>query len=254
MLANHLIKLGFNQGEAKIYIALLNSGDLTATELAIKTGLGRTNIYNYVKSLGEKNLVSDYERNSKVFFQASDPKELYSMLDIQKKELNNLSLEHLNLLPRFDKLYRQQNKAPKIKMYLGKKDWKKLMKTIYLEQEVKEIFVLVPDLDNYTPPSPVYQSSLYTNKVFTYLLTNHASDMAGFNKRDERKNRKTINLDRNILPIDTETIVFKSSIFSGNFSSNDLQVYSIEDKGMVKIFFSILKNLVTTGTRLNQGV
>jgi len=244
MLANHLVKLGFNQGEAKIYIALLNNGDSTATELAVKTGLGRTNIYNYAKSLQEKGLISDYERNSKVFFQATDPKELYSMLDIQKKELNNLSLEHLNLLPRFSKLYYQQSKTPKVKLYLGKKDWKKLMKTIYLEQEAKEIFVLVPDLDNYAPPSPIYQSSLYTNKVFTYLLTNKASDIEAFKKRDERKNRKTINLSKTILPIDSEIIAFKHSIFSGNFSNDDLQVYSIEDKSIAKVFLSILRTLI----------
>lgn len=244
MLANHLVKLGFNQGEAKIYIALLNNGDSTATELATKTGLGRTNIYNYAKSLQEKGLVTDYERNSKVFFQAADPKELYTMLDIQKKELNNLSLEHLNLLPKFNKLYHQQSKIPRVKLYLGKKDWKKLMKTIYLEQEAKEIFVLVPDLDNYTPPAPVYQSSLYTNKVFTYLITNKAADIEAFKKRDERKNRKTFLISKAILPIENEIIVFKNSILSGNFAIIDVQVYSIEDKKIVKMFLSILKTLI----------
>jgi len=244
MLTNHLLKLGFSHGEAKVYIALLNNGDATATELAVKTGLGRTNIYNYAKSLQEKGLINDYERNSKVFFQAGDPRELYNLLETQKKELNNLSIEHLNLLPRFNKLYHQQNNVPLVRLYLGKKDWKKVMKTIYLEQESKEIFILIPDLDNYSPPAPIYQSSIYTNKIFTYLLTNSASDIESFQKRDEKKNRKTLLIDKTIFTIEKDTIIFRNVYFTGNFNMNDLQVYSVEDKYTIKIFLSLLKHLI----------
>lgn len=245
MLTNHLVKLGLNQGEAKVYIALLNGGDSTATELSTKTGLGRTNIYNYAKSLQDRGLISDYERNSKVFFQASDPKELYSMVDSRKKELSNLSLEHLNLLPRFEKLYHQQAKAPQITLFLGKKDWKKLMKTIYLEQESKEIFVLVPDLDNYTPPPPIYQSHLYTNKIFTYLMTNKASDIDFFKKRDERRYRKTLKISKTIFPIEQEALIFGSSVLTGSFSIEDVQVNLLEDKTIVKLLTSAIKTLIT---------
>lgn len=240
MLTNHLVKLGFSQGEAKVYIALLNGGDLTATELAAKTNLGRTNIYNYAKSLQERGLIADYERNNKVFFKASDPRELYTLLDVQKKEINNLSLEHLNLLPRFNKIYRQQNKSPLTHLYLGKKDWKKLMKEVYLDQESKEIFLLVPDLDDYSPLPPVYQSALFNNKVLTYLITNKASNIETFIKKDMKKNRKTIQIDKNILPISVDTVVAKNSIYYGNFSQNDLQVNSVEDKYISKIFHSFL--------------
>ena len=244
MLTNHLVKLGLNQGEAKVYMALLNNGDSTATELSAKTGLGRTNIYNYAKSLQEKGLIADYERNSKVFFQAADPKELYTIVDSRKKELSNLSLEHLNLLPRFDKLYHQQGKTPQVKIYLGKKDWKKLMKTIYLDQESKELFVLVPNLDNYTPPAPVYQSNLYANKIFTYLITNSATDLESFRKRDDRKYRKTIEVSKTILPIEQEFMVFGDTVLTGNFSIEDVQVYSVEDKKIGKLLLSIIKTLI----------
>lgn len=241
---NHLVKLGLNNGEAKVYISLLNNGDLTATELADKSGLGRTNVYNYAKTLQEKGLITDYERNSKVFFQASDPKELYAMIDSQKKSLNNLSLEHFSLLPRFNKLYNQQSKTPKVRLYLGKKDWKKLMKILYLEQEAKEMFVLTPDLDEYIPPSPIYQNSLYNNNVFVYLVTNTVTDIELFTKKDAKKNRKTIIIPKSILPITDTTIFFKNQIFTGNFSMDNLLVYSIEDKKTIKMMVSMFKALI----------
>lgn len=251
MLVNHLVKLGFSIGEAKVYISLLNSGDTTATELATKTGLGRTNIYNYAKSLQERGLISDYERNNKVFFRASDPRELYSLLDVQKKEINNLSVEHLNLLPRFNKLFRQQSKSPAAHLFLGKNDWKKLMKEIYLDQESKEIFVLVPDLDDYSPLPPVYQGALFNNKITTYLIANNAANIQNFIRKDSKRNRKTIHIDKNILPITNEMVITKNSVYYGNFTQNDLQVNSVEDKYISKIFHSILMFLTQSQYQQN---
>ncbi len=241
MLTSHLLKLGFNQGEAKLYAALLSHGPLTATELAQKTDLGRTNVYNYAKSLQDKNLVNDYERNSKVYFQAADPKELYTMLDIQKKELNTLTLEHLNLLPRFSKMFHEQSKSPQVKFYLGKSDWKKVMKKIYLEHELKEIFVLIPDLDNYSPPPPVYQANLLNKKTFLHLITNKAANIESFMKRDAKRNRKTTLVSTEILPIETEMVVLKRTILFGNFDQQGLEVFSVENKNLAKMLTSLLK-------------
>lgn len=229
MLLNHLVKLGFNQGEAKIYLALLNNGDATASELANKTSLGRTNIYNYAKSLQERNLISDYERNGKIYFQANDPKELYALIESQKKELSHLTIEHLNLVPKFNKLYEESKKSPQVNFYLGRKEWKKVMKMIYLDHSSKNMVVMVPDLDEYQPPAPVYQSGLYSNNVFTYLLTNKGDKLEEFQKRDSKKNRKTIFIPKSVLKISQTTILFDGSIYYGDFSNNNLEVFSVQD-------------------------
>lgn len=246
MLQNHLVKLGFNQGEAKVYLALLNDGDATASELAHKTSLGRTNIYNYAKTLQDKSLVSDYERNGKVYFKASDPRELYSLLEIQKKELSHLSIEHMNLTPKFNKLFEESKKSPQIDFFLGKKEWKQLMKLIYLDQSSKSLYILVQDLADYSPPPPVYQSSLYANGVFTYLIANKGDALETFNKRDEKKNRKTIVVPKAILPIKETTVIFKDHILFGQFESNDLEVFSIQDGSVSKLLVSLLSYLINT--------
>jgi hypothetical protein len=74
----------------------------------------------------------------------------------------------------------------------------------------------------------------------TYLITNKASNIETFIKKDSKKNRKTIQIDKNILPISVDTVVVKNSIYYGNFSQNDLQVNSVEDKYISKIFHSFL--------------
>jgi hypothetical protein len=86
----------------------------------------------------------------------------------------------------------------------------------------------------------VYQSALFNNKTVTYLITNNASSIEKFVKKDSKKNRKTIFVDKSILPISIETVIAKNSVYYGNFTENDLQVNSIEDKYISKIFHTIL--------------
>ncbi len=248
MLINHLIKLGFNQGEAKIYNALLCSGPLTATELAQKTDLGRTNVYNYAKSLQERNIIGDYERNNKIYFQAADPRELYTMLDVQKKELNTLTLEHLNLLPRFTRLFKEQNKSPQIISFIGKVEWKRLMKKIYLENDLKEIFFLLPSLDDYTPPPPIYLTNFINRGTRTNIIVNHASELESFSKSDLKKNRRTILIDPRTYKIDCPMVVFKGNVMVGNFDAKELEVFSFENKAISGALSNLLRLVVLQRT------
>jgi len=144
-------------------------------------------------------------------------------------------------LPRFSKMFHEQSKSPQVKFYLGKSDWKKVMKKVYVEHELKEIFVLIPDLDNYSPPAPVYQASLLNKKTFLNLITNKAENIDSFKKRDSKRNRKTTLVSSEILPIETEMVVLKRTIFFGNFDQQSLEVFSIENKYLTKMLSSLLK-------------
>lgn len=60
MLEN-LIKLGFTDREAKIYLILLRNGPALASTLAIRTGLKRVSVYSILETLCARGLVS-FER------------------------------------------------------------------------------------------------------------------------------------------------------------------------------------------------
>jgi len=81
-----LLELGFSQNEVKIYIALLEKGLSTPTDIAKKTKLYRTNIYDALDRLMKKGLVSYVINEDKKFFDVSDPKNLLVLL--KEKELN----------------------------------------------------------------------------------------------------------------------------------------------------------------------
>jgi HTH-type transcriptional regulator, sugar sensing transcriptional regulator len=91
MLDKDLVKFGLNKGESKVYASLLKSGDASASEIAKKTGLGRTNIYDYANSLIRIGLVSEYEKNNKIFYRAENPDQIKGNCQSKSKRNKRVS-------------------------------------------------------------------------------------------------------------------------------------------------------------------
>ncbi|HLD05881.1 MAG TPA: helix-turn-helix domain-containing protein [Candidatus Nanoarchaeia archaeon] len=85
---NELKKIGFTQGETQIYAALLELGETTRTELAKKSGISPSKIYDVVNRLMEKGIVSTVKKQGVLHFSAADPARLTDFLDQKEAELN----------------------------------------------------------------------------------------------------------------------------------------------------------------------
>ena len=57
-----LTKIGLTEGETKVYAALLDLGETTRTELAKKSGISPSKIYDVVNRLMEKGIVSSVKK------------------------------------------------------------------------------------------------------------------------------------------------------------------------------------------------
>lgn len=82
-----LESIGLSQNEAKVYFALVKTGTATATEIAKESKLHRPNVYDSLKSLMEKGLVSHITEEKKTLFRAADPKNLSMLLKQQEADL-----------------------------------------------------------------------------------------------------------------------------------------------------------------------
>ena len=79
-----LTKIGLTEGEIKVYGALLELGETTRTELAKKSGISPSKIYDIVNRLMEKGIVSSVKKEGVLHFSAANPDRLRDFL--QKKE------------------------------------------------------------------------------------------------------------------------------------------------------------------------
>ena len=117
-----LKELGLTNREIEIYLKLLEQGESSAAELAKDSSISRTHVYEALKTLIEKGLVSSVTKNFKKYYLATDPDKL---LHILKETENKIT----NLIPSLLKLKKPQAKAPKIEIFEGKEG----MKTIFMD-------------------------------------------------------------------------------------------------------------------------
>lgn len=84
MLQKTLEKMGFEEKEAKLYLALLELGEAGVQDIARKSGLKRTTTYHVLDSLKTRGIVSLAQKGKKVHYIAEDPRSIGE--DIKEKE------------------------------------------------------------------------------------------------------------------------------------------------------------------------
>ncbi len=125
------MKFGLSEKEAKVYLACLELGDSAASEIALKSNLPRTLVYDILERLIDLGLTSYSIRENKKFFRASNPEELLRILH-EKEEAVNKALPELRHLQKI-----KGDKRSKVNVYEGKEGMKAVMNDI-LRSGVKE--------------------------------------------------------------------------------------------------------------------
>lgn len=108
-----LIKYGFSEKEAKVYLSLLLLGTATVNEIAEKADLVRTTTYDLLKVLREKGFVSSFELNKTLHFEAAHPKKLSESLNDKKKEISEI-------IPQLSQLKKGTIKRPHVQLFEGR--------------------------------------------------------------------------------------------------------------------------------------
>jgi HTH-type transcriptional regulator, sugar sensing transcriptional regulator len=135
----NLEKTGLTKRESSVYLELLKNGPLTPTQIAVKTGLKRPNVYDVARGLEQKGLIH-YEFRSKIrCLAASSPQNL---LDLAKQKFDFTE----KLLPFLLNFNKEQSFEPSISFYKGRKQ----MQEVYWEAlscKNKEILALTSPQD-----------------------------------------------------------------------------------------------------------
>ena len=82
-----LEELGLSEAEARVYIALIETGSTLAGQLIKKTGLHRGTTYQILQRLKEKGLVSSVIKGKKQYFEAASPERLMDVLKEKEEKL-----------------------------------------------------------------------------------------------------------------------------------------------------------------------
>ena len=129
---------GLSKNESEIYLILLKLGEGTIYEIANHCKISRPNIYDIIKTLSEKGLVTFLIKNKKKFFKPVSPEKLIEIL--KEKELNLLSV-----MPKLNSLYDNKFKKPLIEIFEGIEGLKKIMNEMSNAKKENLIFNAVSE-------------------------------------------------------------------------------------------------------------
>ncbi len=147
MGAETLADLGLTENEIKIYYILLKAGSLTAYELAKKTGIYRTHVYDKLGKLMEKGLVSQVYEGSRKIFRASDPEKLRDFVEAKKADLEKKEESVEKLILELNKLGKQKVQDTSVEIFTGKEGVKYFIRDVL--KEAREVLVTGIDDEKY---------------------------------------------------------------------------------------------------------
>ncbi len=119
-----LEKLGLNEKQASVYVALLELGTASVYGIAQKAGIKRPTTYLVLDELKQKGLVNVIPRNKKILYAAESPEQL--SFDLKKKQ-DLLSHSLPQLLASFNK----RKDKPQVQLYEGKEGVRQVYEKIF---------------------------------------------------------------------------------------------------------------------------
>ena len=89
-MKEQLIRIGFGDKEAEIYLALIKLGRANIAELMKKTSVERRTIYDVLERLMQKGWVSYHEENKKKYYAPAKPELILEDLEHKKQEFKEI--------------------------------------------------------------------------------------------------------------------------------------------------------------------
>jgi len=231
---------GLSLKEAQVYKYLLENGSSSASSIGKAVNIGRTNVYEYAKSLEKIGLVDIIEKDGRTYFKSLSPLKLK---ELGEKELENAKVIGSlmrDYLPLLEQDYQKQQDLPQISYYNGKKGYEAVFDLAYLKGSHKNIFILINSLEQYEPCDPKYMFSIQKKNLTTHLYVNEASGIEIFQRRDEREFRVTKQIT---IPITKDVIVFEDKVVLGNISKENFNVIVIKNFEFVAMYKGLLNLL-----------
>src|SRR3989344_2994011 len=143
MLRETLGKLGLSRREVEVYLALIDSEKLLASEIFTRTQESRTNTYDTLNSLIKKGLASYVIKNNRKYFMATQPKKLLDWVALKKEELEKESSEVKNIIPNLEKLRKAKGEKVEVEVYEGKEGLRTMFKeTLDSSRGTKKEFLI----------------------------------------------------------------------------------------------------------------
>lgn len=164
-----LEKIGLNEKEASVYLALLELGSASVLSIARKAGIKRPTTYLILDDLQAKGLVSEVPQSKKALYTAESPDRLTNELN-KKEELLK------RFLPNLLALHNAKKEKPQVLLFQGKEGVREVYRKIFAVDAV-DFFGTIQEVYKIDPEGlQDYLRKLKTNKIQVREILSRSKD------------------------------------------------------------------------------
>lgn len=245
-----LAKTGLPENAIRVYLACLQLGQATISEIARAAETKRPTTYLVMDDLLMRGYASSVRKGSKKYYYAEHPSRILQLLKFKVREVERL-------LPELEAIYNEPKHKPKIKIYEGKESVKGIYDELYAHLGKKEealFFTSVGDLQKYFPEAITYYVN-HLQKQKNYCIRElNLGDEQGIMyakkiKPTLGKNHKIRLLDPSLKFGNTDNLIFgnKLVIFS---IRQDIFAIVIENKDIAETYRALFNGAWETGKEI----
>lgn len=235
-LQEQLQTLGLNEKEAKVYLASLELGQSSVQDIARKSHIKRSTVYEIMNSLIEQNLISIIPKGKKRYFLAAEPAKLTELIDQKQKVLTKI-------MPELEALSKISPTKPRIRFYERTEG----IKSIYADtiKEGKEILAftsVIEGLQSKLGNFLLNYVKLRTEKkIMAKAIVPDSPVAREFQKRDQQECRKVKLISEKDYPFSIEINIYGNKVAFISYKENELMGVIIESMEIAKTMKSIHK-------------
>lgn len=248
MIQELLSVLGFSKKESLVYLALLEVGSGKAQEIAKKTRLNRTTVYDIFETLMQKGLVSKYKKGSATFFNALEPKHLLTYLEREQEEqvkkLEKRKRQVSALLPQLISLQNIFTSKPKVRFFEGEKGMREAYEDTLTSKGIILAYANVKTMHEGLPNFfPEYYARRAENKIFIKAILPRNELSIERAKHNQAEMRDTRFLPDKEMSFSPEVNIYNNKILIASWKEQmAILIESAELAALQKLTFDLLWN------------
>lgn len=121
--------IGLSKNESKVYLTILRLGSAAVGEITKNSGVHRRNVYDSIDRLIKKGLVGHTTKNKVKHFEVSNPKNLLSLLNKQKEDIQKKEKLLSKIMPELI-VTKNSREIDDVKIFRGKESRKIIFEDI----------------------------------------------------------------------------------------------------------------------------
>ena len=236
-IQTELKELGLDDNEIKVYVSCPSERGVNVKDISVKTTLIRTTVYGVLQSLLSKGMVSKVQKEGVLFFSATNPQELISILDQKREKL-------ILIIPELEKIKKSVPSIQKVDFYLGRNGVKSITNDILSipKEHVNIIGAGKKWIDFSSSFSSVYYRKKKEANVTTSTILSDTPEERNFLKEKKYSN-SNFKFLKKIDVTNSATFIYQDKVSFVSYEQGNERGFIIQDKEFNTVHRILFENL-----------